>query len=63
MSKKNRGRLVGGIGIAAVLAALIKFGAIGFYPDEVLPYGALLVVGVVLFWLGNRMYTQAKEGA
>lgn len=56
-----QGRILLGVGIILGLVAVVKFSIIGYYPDEVLPYGIVAALGVSLMWAGNR-FGRASSG-
>lgn len=48
------------IGVVGLAIAIVKFSIIGYYPEDVVPFGAIGLVGAGLLALGNRIHSGAK---
>lgn len=49
--------------VGAVLAgvALVKFFAIGFYQDEIVPFALIGALGLALCWSGSKIFTASRN--
>ncbi|MBW8763709.1 MAG: hypothetical protein JF592_14190 [Microbacterium sp.] len=59
MSKSAIGWLLITLGVIGLVIFGVKMSIIGYYPSEIVPFLALMVVSVGLGWLGNRFRKQA----
>ena len=55
-----------GIGLLVVggvlfLIAMIKFTVIGYYPEDVTPFGILGAVGTLGLWAGSKLWKSAEN--
>ena len=60
MKSITAGYVAFGLGAILLLIAAVKFSVIGYYPREVLPFGAIAAVGAVLMFVGSKLYRAAK---
>ncbi|KAA1380492.1 hypothetical protein [Aeromicrobium fastidiosum] len=61
MSRESAGILLAVIGGIALAVAGVKFFVIGFYPEELVPFAVIGVVGAALCWTGSKLYQAAKQ--
>lgn len=50
-----------GIGIILIAIAFVKFSIIGYYPDEALTYGVILLGGVLCCYVASKIKTEEDE--
>ncbi len=56
-------KVVIGVGIAMEVVAIVKFTIIGYYPNEFVPFAALMVIGAIMIWAGNKFDSPVPRGS